>query len=113
MGLFRPLNEGKKGALAAVESNNKCKENCKTGMFKGQHDVFKNSEASKKHFGERIKKQLRESTVSLLGLTDEEITALEEGCNSDTCKCKGGTCPVKTTDGISTSSAAASTVITM
>lgn len=49
-----------------------------------------------------------ESTVSLLGLTDEEIWELNEGnCNSDTCKCKGGTCPVSVTDGISTSSYAA------
>lgn len=49
-----------------------------------------------------------ESAASLLGLTDEELYDLNEGnCNSDTCKCKGGTCPVEVTDGISTSSAAA------
>jgi hypothetical protein len=48
------------------------------------------------------------ASASLLGLTDEEIWELNEGnCDSDTCKCKGGTCPVSVTDGISTSSAAA------
>ena len=56
----------------------------------------------------RKRKKMNESTVSLLGLTDEEVQELNEGnCNSSTCKCKGGTCPVDVTDGISTSAFAA------
>ena len=48
------------------------------------------------------------AAASLLGISDEELYELSEGnCNSNTCKCKGGTCPVEVTDGISTSSAAA------
>ena len=48
------------------------------------------------------------ASAALLGISDEEFYELSEGnCNSDTCKCKGGTCPVEVTDGISTSSAAA------
>ena len=52
--------------------------------------------------------KFRESAEALLGISDEELYELSEGnCNSDTCKCKGGTCPVEVTDGISTSSYAA------
>ena len=50
------------------------------------------------HYEQEI--QVSESVAKFLGLS-------EGNCNSDTCKCKGGTCPVEVTDGISTSSAAA------
>ena len=50
--------------------------------------------------------QISESVSRLLGLT-------EGNCNSDTCKCKGGTCPVEVTDGISTSAAASKKLFKM
>lgn len=123
MGLFKPLNE-------SIHDKINMNQGAKDDTGKGINQIVDKSSAADKAQYKAIHKQIVKSksenmpkavrdegwkhakrplnaAAALLGLTDEEITAFEEGCNSDTCKCKGGTCPVKTTDGISTSSAAA------
>ena len=124
MGLFKPLNES---IHDSVNRNQHSVTNTGKGLYLKQKqnaafdgdknhkafsnkikDEMKNGSAASKHLSKYATGKFRESTTSLLGLTDEEVQELNEGnCNSDTCKCKGGTCPVSVTDGISTSSYAA------
>ena len=133
MGLFRPFDEEAKPIDHKINLNQKYRSVWGTGInqsnstsrvkkpdnnkeiIKDVKSQFTNpSDRIKRHMGlnaeyatGKYRKSFKESTTSLLGLTDEDIAAIEEGCNSDTCKCKGGTCPTKVTDGISTSSYAA------
>ena len=68
----------------------------------------KNNLYASGHRTTKLSPKHESATASLLGISDEEFYELNEGnCDSDTCKCKGGTCPVSVTDGISTSSYAA------
>ena len=135
MGLFIPLNEStalnelstKLLAHARDKALSQAQEDFKNSGDKSKHSVERQSyassgnkklaQASRFEQGRQKKinkswnkfqRHIGESAAALLGLTDEELYDLNEGnCNSDTCKCKGGTCPVSVTDGISTSSYAA------
>jgi hypothetical protein len=123
MGLFRPLDES---IHDTVNRNQFHQTNRGKGLYLTQQQSGSFDGTSNKDFSNRIKDEMkngsrasnhlskyatgkfRESAASLLGISDEEFYELSEGnCNSDTCKCKGGTCPVEVTDGISTSSYAA------
>jgi len=121
MGLFRPLDEEispekvlaykKMRAqkddkyLEKVHNDRHKRINQALGFGTHTHTKFIKSNSSKSSI---IKPYKESAAASLLGLSDEELYELNEGnCDSDTCKCKGGTCPVSVTDGISTSSYAA------
>lgn len=131
MGLFRPLDESV-GNAEMSQSKFQQRKNLYAKVAKQRDDVKKTPFVHKqfeksssltpskpsilttakdkvKNAASYIKNKFQhESTAALLGISDEELYDLNEGnCNSDTCKCKGGTCPVEVTDGISTSSYAA------
>ena len=135
MGLFRPFDEEAKPIdhkinmnaaykAASVYHNGLFSGKQKTGLNNSQVKSMVKDSTNPNNSWSKIQQRAadgrgRINTVtdkkghtrfveSLLGLTDEEMWELNEGnCNSDTCKCKGGTCPVDVTDGISTSSYAA------
>ena len=133
MGLFRPFDEEAKLIDHKININAMAKHDHGRGVFKTAQDYKNRGYMSnpaqklsyeKKHAlagGDNGGKTLNraanfasgripknESAAALLGISNEEFYELNEGnCDSDTCKCKGGTCPVSVTDGISTSSYAA------
>ena len=128
MGLFRPLNES---IHDTVNRNQFHQTNRGKGLYLTQKQSGSFDGTSNKDFSNRIKDEMKngsrasnhlskyatgkfkESTVTFLGLSDEDLAELNEAnCNSDKCKCKGGTCPVEVTDGISTSSSAAKKLAT-
>jgi len=127
MGLFRPFDEEAKPIDHVVNLNAKYAAKYGRGAYgtggKKAKDLSKGTfkrimnqnpndtslmSAQKKAANYASGRKPVNASASLLGISDEEFYELSEGnCNSDTCKCKGGTCPVEVTDGISTSSYAA------
>ena len=135
MGLFRPLNESVDRHLETEKGNRDMAEKMhrvhshnfnkmtqalsqnnenKANQYRRRSNFSAIKSTGFNHKANMIKQGVKESTITFLGISDEELYGLSEGnCNSDTCKCKGGTCPVEVTDGISTSAAASKKLFKM